>query len=76
MAFDTVNQEFLWAVLGKVGCPRRFVGALHSFHDKLQATEDVPVVRVLSSCCGRQAGLRAGVDLVQCSCYSGAHNIQ
>ena len=32
-AFDTVNRAALWAVLGKLGCPPRFVQIIRSFHD-------------------------------------------
>ena len=35
-AFDTVNRSALWAVLGKLGCPEKFVGILKSFHDDMK----------------------------------------
>ncbi|CAM5131841.1 unnamed protein product [Natator depressus] len=34
-AFDTVNREGLWAILHKMGCPRRFIQIIHLFHDHM-----------------------------------------
>ncbi|XP_061884956.1 uncharacterized protein LOC133635724 [Entelurus aequoreus] len=36
-AFDTVNRDLLWAVLLRVGCPRKFVNILQSFHEGMMA---------------------------------------
>ena len=30
--FDTVDRELLWKILGKFGCPTKFVGVTKSFH--------------------------------------------
>lgn len=32
-AFDTVNREGLWQILKKIGCPKKFVNLIRSFHD-------------------------------------------
>ena len=37
-AFDTINREGLWAILEKVGCPKRFVDLIRSFHDGMNVT--------------------------------------
>ena len=37
-AFDTINRDGLWAILEKVGCPKRFVDLIRSFHDGMNAT--------------------------------------
>ena len=34
-AFDTVNREALWTILGKFGCPRKFVQIIRLFHDEM-----------------------------------------
>ena len=34
-AFDTVNREALWTILGKLGCPRKFVQIIRLFHDNM-----------------------------------------
>lgn len=36
-AFDTVSRPGLWAVLGKLGCPAKFVQLIRSFHDGMLA---------------------------------------
>ena len=36
-AFDTVNREALWKVLGTCGCPLKFVKVLRCFRDGMQA---------------------------------------
>ena len=36
-AFDTVNREGLWAILGKLGCPPKLVSMIRAFHDGMQA---------------------------------------
>src|SRR5664279_4560745 len=35
-AFDTVNREGLWKILKKIGCPRKFINIIRSFHDGMQ----------------------------------------
>ena len=37
-AFDTINRKGLWAILEKVGCPKRFVDLICSFHDGMNVT--------------------------------------
>ena len=37
-AFDTVDRPGLWAILEKVGCPKRFVGLIRSFHEGMYVT--------------------------------------
>ena len=34
-AFDTVNRDLLWQVLGKFGCPPHFLSILREFHTDL-----------------------------------------
>jgi len=36
-AFDTVNRDGLWHVLKKLGCPEKFVNAVKSLHDGMEA---------------------------------------
>lgn len=36
-AFDRVNHEMLWKVLGKVGCPSHFVALVWSLHRYMNA---------------------------------------
>ena len=36
-AFDTVNREALWVVLGKCGCPPKFVNMVKSLHSDMKA---------------------------------------
>ena len=36
-AFDTVNREVLWVVLGKCGCPPKFVTMVKSLHVTMKA---------------------------------------
>ena len=35
-AFDSVNRDVLWAVLGKFGCPGKFVNLIKCFHNGMQ----------------------------------------
>ena len=35
-AFDTVNRNALWKILGKMGCPDKFVNIIKSFHDDMK----------------------------------------
>ena len=35
-AFDTVNRTALWQILGKLGCPDKFVRIIKSFHDDMK----------------------------------------
>ena len=37
-AFDTINRPGLWAILEKIGCPKRFIGLIRSFHDGMYVT--------------------------------------
>ena len=34
-AFDTVNREALWVILGKLGCPAKCVKLIQQFHDDM-----------------------------------------
>ena len=34
-AFDTVNREALWIILGKLGCPAKFVKLIQLFHNNM-----------------------------------------
>ena len=36
-AFHTVNREALWVVLGKTGCPPKFVNMFKSLHADMKA---------------------------------------
>lgn len=36
-AFDTVNREALWVILGKVGCPQTFVKMFQELHRDMKA---------------------------------------
>ena len=35
-AFDTVNRTALWQILGRLGCPDKFVNIIKSFHDDMK----------------------------------------
>lgn len=37
-AFDTVNRDFLWRVMRKFGCPRKFTAIVEAFHSDMRAT--------------------------------------
>ena len=41
MAFDIVNREALWKILGKLGCPDHFVKLIRSFHDEMEVSVNV-----------------------------------
>ncbi|KAI8492323.1 hypothetical protein Bbelb_297760 [Branchiostoma belcheri] len=36
-AFDTVNRNGLWRIMGKFGCPSKFINMVRQFHDGMQA---------------------------------------
>ena len=36
-AFDTVGRERLWKIMGKLDCPRKFIGIVPQFHDGMTA---------------------------------------
>ena len=36
-AFDTVNRDALWKVLGKLGCPPTFLNMLKQLHRNMKA---------------------------------------
>lgn len=40
-AFDTVNRKALWIVLGKLGCPEKFVSMVKALHDGMKAWVNV-----------------------------------
>ena len=40
-AFDSVNRETLWKILGKLGCPDHFVKLIRSFHDEMEVSVNV-----------------------------------
>ena len=37
-AFDSVNRNLLWRLLGKIGCPCNLVNIIRSFHDDMSAS--------------------------------------
>ena len=37
-AFDSVNRNLLWRLLGKIGCPCSLVNIIRSFHDDMPAS--------------------------------------
>ena len=37
-AFDTVNRDFLWRVMRKFGCPRKFTAIVQAFHSDMKAS--------------------------------------
>ena len=37
-AFDSVNRETLWKILGKLGCPDHFFKLIRSFHDEMEVS--------------------------------------
>jgi len=53
-AFDTVNRDGLWAILGKIGCPAKFVHIIRSFHDGMLARvidgRDISAAFSVTSC--------------------------
>ena len=36
-AFDTVNRDVLWTILGKLGCPAHFTGLVSALHSGMNA---------------------------------------
>ena len=36
-AFDTVNRDGLWKIMGKFGCPSTFIAVVLQFHDGMMA---------------------------------------
>ena len=40
-AFDSVNRETLWKILGKLGCPDHFVKLIRSFHEEMEVSVNV-----------------------------------
>ena len=40
-AFDSVNRETLWKILGKLICPDHFVKLIRSFHDEMEVSVNV-----------------------------------
>ena len=40
-AFNSVNRETLWKILGKLGCPDHFVKLIRSFHDEIEVSVNV-----------------------------------
>jgi hypothetical protein len=36
-AYDTVNRQLLWKILGKAGLPQELIGLIRAFHDGTQA---------------------------------------
>ena len=40
-AFDNVNKETLWKILGKLGCPNHFVKLIRSFHNEMEVSVKV-----------------------------------
>ena len=36
-AFDTVNRNFLFKILGKLGCPPNFIRLVEAFHTQVNA---------------------------------------
>ena len=35
-AFDTVSRDGLWKIMGKFGCPPRYIAMVRQFHDGMQ----------------------------------------
>ena len=40
-AFDTVNREALWLILGKLGCPEKLISILKLFHHDMKTTLNI-----------------------------------
>ena len=40
-AFDTVNREALWLILGKLGCPKKLISILKLFHHDMKTTLNI-----------------------------------
>ena len=40
-AFDTVNREALWLILGKLGCPEKLISILQLFHHDMKTTLNI-----------------------------------
>ena len=36
-AFDTVSRDGLWRIMGKYGCPSKFISIVRQFHDGMEA---------------------------------------
>ena len=60
-AFDTVNREALWVILGKLGCPAKFVKLIQLFHDNM--TGEVLVDGEPSERFGISSGVKQGCVL-------------
>jgi len=37
-AFDTADRTSLWTILGKIGCPLKFVTMVRLLHDQMEAS--------------------------------------
>ena len=53
-AFDSINQEALWRILAKYGCPEKFISTLRLLHDSMSA-------RVLGGTGGEAFEVQTGV---------------
>ena len=42
-AFDFVNRNLLWRLLGKIGCPCNLVNIIRSFHDGSASSKSLAV---------------------------------
>ena len=40
-AFDTVNREALWLILGKLGCQKKLISILKLFHHDMKTTLNI-----------------------------------
>ena len=54
-AFDTVNRDLLWRVMGKFGCPPHFLSILREFHT------DISVRVMLGGEMSKSFGVNTGV---------------
>ena len=60
-AFDTVNQDLLWNILRKFGCPPTFIAILQKFHTGMCA--QVVMAGSQSSCFPVEVGVKQGCVL-------------
>ena len=58
-AFDTVNRDGLWKIMGKFGCPSTYIAVVSQIHDGMMArglddgepSEAFPVTKGVKQCC-------------------------
>ena len=68
-AFDTVNRPLLWEVLGRFGCPPRFLSLIRALHEGMSSR--VSLGGELSDIFPVVVGVRQGCVLAPVFCECG-----